>query len=282
MASKIRQPRRIQIALLLTITACKGSDMPSSEMAARENPVITRETWQSLASKKIFFGHQSVGAEIIDGIKTLAAQSGGELKIVKSQVPTSVQGPAFVESAIGENGDPRSKTRAFAQIMKSGFGEEGGIALFKFCFLDVDPGTDPDALFREYRATISEVQQAYPRLQIVHVTLPLTRAENPPLALVKTILKRPSQRDLDARRHRFNELLRKEYTGSAPIFDLARIESTRADGTRSSFQRAGETVYSLAPEWTYDGGHLNEAGRKVAATELVQLLAQVKHDTGDN
>jgi hypothetical protein len=249
-----RTMRSFQALLLLTITACQGSDMPSVETAGQDNSVITREMWESVAGKKIFFGHQSVGAEIVDGVRSLAASSGGaELKIVKSQAPATVQGPAFVETAIGENGDPSSKTRAFAEIMNAGYGQEGGIALFKFCFLDVDPSTDADALFNEYRTTIAELQRTYPRLQIVHVTIPLTTAESGPVALVKTVLNRSSKREQNVRRHRFNELLRKEYAGSAPIFDLALIESTRADGTRSSFERDGATVHALASEWTYDG-----------------------------
>ena len=67
-------------------------------------------------------------------------------------------------------------------------------------------------------------------------------------------------------RNQFNEILRKEYEGKAPIFDLAKIESTYPDG---------KTSYSMVPDYTYDGGHLNETGRKKAAEQLLVLLANI-------
>ena len=55
-----------------------------------------------------------------------------------------------------------------------------------------------------------------------------------------------------------NDLLRSEYVGQLSFFDLARIEATSLNGNISSFSKDGETYLTLANEYTYDGGHLNE------------------------
>ena len=58
-----------------------------------------------------------------------------------------------------------------------------------------------------------------------------------------------------------------------PVYDLARMESTFADGKRSSFTKDGKTYHSLVPDYTRDGGHLNETGREIAAEQLLILMA---------
>jgi len=63
--------------------------------------------------------------------------------------------------------------------------------------------------------------------------------------------------------------------GVVNIFDLAKIESTFPDGRRASFTKDGKTYYSMVPDYTYDGGHLNELGRKIAAEQLLFLLANL-------
>ncbi len=60
-----------------------------------------------------------------------------------------------------------------------------------------------------------------------------------------------------------------------PFFDIAKIESTFPDGTRSTFTKDGKTYYSMVPEYTHDGGHLNEMGRKKVAKQFLLLLANL-------
>lgn len=230
--------------------------------------------WDRLAAKTIFFGHQSVGANIIDGIRDLmAADASPPIRIVQTTDPASVNGPALVEFLVGRNGEPGSKVTAFTGALDAGIGRAGGIALFKYCYVDVVPGTDVVGMFEEYRAAMHAARTRYPALTIVHVTLPLTTAEGDVKALAKRVLRRPSNRDLNAQRGRYNELLLREYDGREPIFDLARIESTRPDGSRARLGRGAEMTYALASEYTTDGGHLNELGRRAAAAELLSLLA---------
>ena len=235
---------------------------------------INERQWQSLAAKKIYFGHQSVGGNIIQGITELMAEDPRiQLRIVDATDPASVQGPALVQSHIGRNGDPRSKNDAFAAVLDRGMGRQGGIAMYKYCYLDIEASTDVQQMFDEYRTGITALRAKYPALTIVHITAPLTTVETPLKLLVKQVLGRPTGRDLNAKRNQFNDLLRQEYGRTSPVFDLARVESTRPDGSRAFFVRRSDTVSMLAPELTSDGGHLNAAGRRAAAEQLLVLLA---------
>ena len=227
-----------------------------------------------LEERKIFFGHQSVGDNILQGIRDLIADDPRlKLKIVNSSDPESVPGPALVESHIGENGNPQSKDEVLATILSKGMGKQGGIAMYKYCFVDIDASTDVRQMFYHYRSGIDALKLKYPSLKIVHITVPLMTVEPAMKAWIKSLLGRPTARDADAKRNAFNDLLRQTYTGIDPIFDLAEVESTHADGSRSFFLLGNEKIYTLAPEFTTDGGHLNERGRRVAAERLLLVLA---------
>jgi hypothetical protein len=240
--------------------------------------------WRAIAAKRIYFGHQSVGANILDGIRQLAAgHPGAALRIVSSRDPAAVSGPALIESPVGENGNPRSKDADFVAAMERGFGQAGGVAMYKYCYVDTDAATNPDQLFAAYQRTAASLRAKYPQLTLVHITLPLTSltaAAEPPLKrFAKQALGRPTNQDWaaaqNAIRHQYNTSLRAAYLGKAPVFDLARLESTHADGTRCTVTAGGRTVECLAPEWTDDGGHLNAAAQYMVARELLALLAAV-------
>lgn len=76
-------------------------------------------------------------------------------------------------------------------------------------------------------------------------------------------------------RDTFNDMIRNEYAGRAPIFDLARIESTYPDGNRECINMDGKIYYALAGVYTDDGAHLNNLGSKVVAAELLVLLSSL-------
>jgi hypothetical protein len=197
------------------------------------------------------------------------------LNIVKSADPQSVPGPAFVEFNIGDNGNPRSKIDAFTAVLDKGMGAQGGIAMFKLCFVDIDSATDIPKLAAAYRDAIAALKKKYPLLEIVHITVPLTAPEPLAKAWVKTLLGRTTRLDLNVKREEFNELLRRAYTGTDPIFDLAQVESTHIGGSRSYFMQGNQRIYTLAAEFSADGGHLNEVGRRRAAEQLLVLLASM-------
>lgn len=233
----------------------------------------------SLSTKKIFFGHQSVGDNILQGVRdVMAGDPRLKINIVTSADPQSVPGFAFVETHIGANRNPQSKDQAFAAILDKGFGAQGGIALYKYCYIDFSPTTDVQQVFENYRKGITEVKRKYPSLTIVHATVPLTAEETKGTVKeqIKRVLRRVIGRDPNIKRNRFNQLLRQAYEGKDPIVDIAEVESTHADGTRSYFLRGAEKIYTLAAEFTTDGGHLNETGRRAVAAKLLFVLANAR------
>ena len=235
---------------------------------------VSEAAWNALAGTKVFFGHQSVGGNILDGVRAVLAEHPRiGLRIVESGDPASLAGGALVHAFIGTNGVPQSKLEAFDSILAGGLGPAGGIAMYKYCFLDITAATDVGAMFRAYRDNIARLHAAHPELRFIHITSPLTVNGNPLKNLIKRVLGKPTAADFNVRRNEYNRLLRSEYESREPIFDLARIESTRADGTREYFLRAKDSVFTLAPEFTDDGAHLNARGRQVAAEQFLILLA---------
>ncbi len=243
-------------------------------LAAPTQLDLTDQQIARIASKKIFFGHQSVGNNIVDGIKDLAVTDARlKINIVKSADPQSIPGPAFVEFDIGQNRDPKSKNNAFKDILAKGMGQQGGFVLFKYCYIDIDASTNVQQMFESYRNEISFLKGSYPALRIIHVTVPLTTVDWGVKTWIKGIVGRPTAQDANVKRNEFNRLLRQAYATVDPIFDLADIESTRPDGSRSYFKRGDQIVFTLAPEYTTDGGHLNELGRRATAAGLLHTLS---------
>lgn len=240
---------------------------------AHEADILNDQQISRLQTKKIFFGHQSVGANILQGIRDMMDEDHRlKLNLVTSADPQSTAGPAFIDSLIGENRDPRSKDKAFADILAKGMGSQGGIAMYKYCYVDIGLDTDVRQLFENYRREITDLRAKYPSLIVVHITVPLTTDDTGLKTWVKTVIGRPTSRDVNLKRNQFNTLLR-EYYATEPMFDLAQVESTHPDGSRSYVMSQGQKVYTLAPELTTDGDHLNHAGRRAAAQQLLQVLA---------
>jgi acetyltransferase-like isoleucine patch superfamily enzyme len=260
--------------LLVPALACGDSRVIAVTEMASINPAEPVRL-DHLRKTTVFFGHQSVGANILDGIRELAGENAGlSLEVIRADQPRSVKTPALVEANIGRNSDPQSKADAFVAALRGGLGPDGGIALYKYCYLDVRHDTNVDDLFRSYRRTVETVRAMHPEITLVHVTIPLTADEGGMRRLAKFVLRKPSSRDLNVKRNAYNELLRRTFSPKDPVFDLARIESTRSDGTRSYFRSARDTVYTLASQYTDDGGHLNRLGRSAAARELLRVLAE--------
>ena len=205
------------------------------------DPVL-HASLQRVAHERVFFGHQSVGANILQGVKELSAKEGVPVFIKDQLVP--------------EIGDPLRK-------------------LLKFCYVDINANTDAGALFDQYRRAVNELRAGNPRTVFVHATLALTTVQTGPKAWVKRLLGRSAYGTVEnVRRDEYNRLLRATYAGREPIFDLARIESTAPDGTLVTVTWDGVTAPALSPEYSADGGHLNARGRLLAAREFITVLAQ--------
>lgn len=214
-----------------------------------------------VAQQRILFGHQSVGANVLQGLEKLAGRENARLRV------TSVR--------VAENRQPLRKLRSFEQALASS-GERPTVALLKFCYVDIAADTDAEGLFGEYRAMLARLRAAHPGTVFVHVTLPLTTVQCGPKALAKRLLGRHPYGTLEnLRREEYNALLRAAYRGREAIFDLAQVESTAPDGAAVTVTWKGRRAPALAPRYTDDGGHLNAAGGLRAARELVRVLAGI-------
>ena len=220
--------------------------------------IFLASSFSAAAEPRVYFGHQSVGANILQGVKELGPTTGLRLSIK--------------DEFLAENGDPLRKLQNFKAAV--GEGSRFDIALIKFCYVDVDAETDARALFEHYRATIAELRAKNPHTVFVHATLPLTTVQTGPKALVKRVLGRAPYGTVEnVRREEYNRLLRATYAGREPIFDLARLESIAPDGTSVTVSWDGATVPAMSLAYTEDGGHLNAKGRAMAAQEFVRVLA---------
>ncbi len=217
-----------------------------------------------LSGKAIYFGHRSVGQNVMDGVRTLlSANTGAEPRVVTTSSAASMGVGIWAEALNGQNLDPIGKINAFGTTMDAGVGAVVDVAFFKFCWVDFEDesahfvaGGTVQSLFDAYRAKVDALAAAYPGVTIVHVTAPLT---------TDTYVDAPR----NPRREAYNDLVRGAYGGVAPVFDLALLESTDPSGNRVS----GRYGYALYPGYSSDGGHLNAAGQDKLARALVALLA---------
>ena len=264
--------------ILILITSCNGGEMTEKPTEFSSIKDIPTSAWERLAQKKIYFGHQSVGNNIIEGIQDLMKEHPEiKLNIVKTIDPVDFKGGIFAHSSIGKNDAPKSKIDAFADYMKKGIGNKSDIAFFKFCFADIIGTTDVNDVFRSYRNTMSELKELYPKTTFVHVTVPLVTTNKSIKAWIKRMLGRKDIwfYDGNIKRNELNRLILDEYSGSEPVFDLAEVESTYPNGRREIFKEGSNVYYAMVPEFTKDAGHLNEEGRGRAAEQLLILLASL-------
>lgn len=268
--------KTLRIAPVLLVLACQGDRVNHAGAAGAAPATVPPGSLAGLAQKRIYFGHQSVGYNIVDGIAAVAKEHGEPgLQLVEARSPDALARPAFAHSTNGRNHEPLSKIQAFAEAIEGGLGATTDVAMFKFCYVDFTPETDHEQLFAEYRSTMARLRESYPDVRFVHVTVPLTVVQTGPKAFVKKLLGKPIWgAQANVVREKFNELMRKEYAGKAPLFDLAAVEATLADGRTVTFEDAGARHRALAPEYASDGKHLNAEGARWAAVHLLRTLAQ--------
>jgi hypothetical protein len=210
---------------------------------------------QTLASRAVYFGHQSVGYNIMSGVEALAAAASTAPRVQETADPALIGRGVFAHAGNGSNGDPMGKTAAFRASISGGIGGKADIAFFKYCYVDFDASTNIAVVFADYQSTMAALRSSYPGVRFVHVTVPLMTASN----------------GGNGPREQFSELLRQAYAGKEPLFDLAEVESTRPDGT----SELSNGIRALVPSYSSDGGHLNTSGAEVVAKALVVYLASL-------
>lgn len=235
-----------------------------------------KEDLKVLGEERVFFGHQSVGNNILEGLGEIIKENPEtRFNVLNWTDSLPLTQNFFIGGFIGENLNPRSKFDDYARMVEKLSHANLSIALMKLCFLDVTQQADVDQIFSEYVSTIEFLKQKYPSITFVHVTVPLTAEADIVRRIYRSLRGRTINHVADnGARERYNEKLRRRFA-SEPIFDLAVVESTHPNGIREGRHAASGEYFSLVKEYASDEGHLNEYGRKIIARELVRTLAQV-------
>ena len=249
--------------LMFILTACGLKEKLPNAQIDDSLQKISRTELNNIMNKKIIFGHQSVGGNILSGLELIGEQD-NKLKF------NIIQDPDFSKLNIGVlghfkcglNKEPYSKIKDFKDKIENNYGGKVDIAFMKFCYIDIFEDTDIEMLFSEYTNMLDSLENKFPEIIFIHVTIPLRVHENK-----KNIL-----------RHQYNEMLRKKYSGIEPIFDIAQVESTKPDGDKVLFKWEGEQYPKLYKGYASDAGHLNKPGQWYAAKELILTLNNVVNE----
>jgi len=229
----------------------------------------------TVAAARVYFGHQSVGGNILDGLEEL--QRGLDpprVRVVElgSTGATESDG-ILLHTKVGRNEQPATKCEDFRRILDRELRGLIDVALFKFCYIDFSDNSDAGAIFDVYSRTMDDLKRRYPRVAFVQVTAPLRTVDRGAGVWIRELLgRRNRSKHANARRAEFNRLLKERYPAD-PVFDLAASMSTWPDGRRESFRMNGSTYFALVPAYTDDGGHLNAVGRTHVAAAFVRAIA---------
>lgn len=248
--------------LVLLGAAALSVGSPSGRSEEQDvTQTISKAEIETAAKKRIVFGHQSVGRNILEGASRIAKEQGVELNVVETRRPPA-EGAGVFHFGVGENGDPKSKIDDYAGVVGGADFPNADIALVKLCYVDMNAGADGVALAKSYAGALEKLQKEHPATRFVAVTSPLTTVQTGPKAWVKGVMGRPTGEQENEVRQKFNEYLRQQF-GPGRIFDLAKIES---EGSVSK-------APSLRGDLTDDGGHLNEKGQRLAGAAFLKLIA---------
>jgi len=262
----------IFVCLIFSSTSAIGSEKGESMFD------LNKDSVGFLLHERIFFGHQSVGENILNGIEMVAPNFKDHTYDMKNLSINDYSKSGLFHSRIGNNHDPKSKIAEFDRIVRERFNGKLDIAFVKLCFVDINRDSDIVAIFDYYKKTLQDLEETYPNIKFVHFTLPLrTNAETWKTKLKKLLGRGNLWEYADnIKRNQYSQLLLDEYQGKEPVFDLSKIESTDLDGKRVTFTVNGQTYYALADELSTDGGHLNEQGSRIVASNLLEFLFELK------
>jgi len=266
-------------ALICTmLTACQNQDIERNELEPMTENI--QQNLKLIGNSRMYFGHMSVGANVIDGIRDIASETqNSHINIIERGSTDSFPESFFLHSPIGENTKPVSKCIDFKNVIRTELAGKIDYALFKFCYVDFNEDTNVEAVFKDYSNIMDELIANYPDITFIHVTTPLRSIDSGPGVWIREILGRENKSKIkNMQRNRFNKMLRAKY-GDRPILDLAAAESTYLDGSRHTFKYKGDTVYyAMIDDYTDDGGHLNELGRRKVASDFIAGIANIIRD----
>lgn len=276
---KVRSRRKVWLAGVMAALLAGGAMLlwQGKEPTGTASVKITEpdsDDLREFASTRVFFGHQSVGGNVISGVApTFEAAGRSAPAVVETRESPSAELGVLAHAYVGANGDPLGKFRDFAEIVNGPLGDGVDVALMKLCYVDVVASTDVNAVFAAYSAMMAELERKHPSVRFLYTTVPLS-TDRRWKAVVKSWIGRDDQMGPadNIARERYNELVRARYGSSGRLYDIAAVEATMRDApTRRNSD--GRTYYVLNDALAADPGHLNELGSRLAAAELIRMVA---------
>lgn len=226
--------------------------------------------WQALEKKRVVFGNQAVGYNILNGVTRLADQNGLKIDIHEQRTAPVAQGIGYF--TIGKNGDPMSKIQGFATAIDADTAQGADIARMKLCYVDFNAATNARQVANDY---IASLESRHQDTHFAAVTAPLIAVQTGPKARIKKLMSKQPRVYLDNARHaEFNALLREQYLAAGRLFDLARAEAG-SSGKHCMANVDGQAVQALCPELTDDGGHLNEREQVLVVTAFLRFVSSL-------
>jgi hypothetical protein len=254
-------PAALAGVMLASHPACSNSDQTQGQAVS-----VTKAEIETASKRRVVFAHQSVGENILDGVRVLAKEQGVALNIVEGRRAPGSE-PGIYHFKVGENGDPSGKISDYAKTLNAASFGQAEIALVKLCYVDFNQQSDAASLAKSYVSAIRSLEKTYPSTRFVAVTSPLTAIPGGPKAWVKKMIGRTSPDLVDnAKRKEFNDLLRREFDGKH-LLDIARLEAETTAG------EDGKPIEAMRRDLTNDGGHLNGEGQRVVGAAFIKMLA---------
>lgn len=108
--------KRYIAILSLIIISCSQNKEPFNMNKEQFKPLVNIADIKKIASKKIYFGHMSVGYNIIDAFESIVPAGSG-LTLMETCDSKNFNKPVFAHSKNGENKKPETKISAFVEKM---------------------------------------------------------------------------------------------------------------------------------------------------------------------
>lgn len=263
---------------VLTFAGCSDAVVKPVDQKFTRIADLPDEKLAALSEKSFYFAHQSVGVNTIDGLKMILPENPRvKLNIVEGAGSALARPGVFLHSNVGKNRFPGTKIDEFVNNIDQSLGGKVDAAFLKFCYVDMEQAGNPAELFQSYKASVSALKAKHPGTTFVHFTLPIKSIPTDMKTRIKDALGMSiEEKEDNKKRADFNQLIRQEYAGKEPIFDIAHLESiSPVTGKVYGFKDSDRIVEVMAPDNTNDGGHLTESGKRWIAEQLVVFLAQL-------
>jgi hypothetical protein len=265
---------KVAVWALIAVLLSACSDLIQTRGKTMTATTVSKTQLDTFAQTRTFFGHQSVGGNILSGVPRLYEDAGlAPPAVVETRYAPGGRG-FLAHTHIGNNGDPVGKINDFTAVLDGGMADAVDVAVLKLCYVDITQTTDVDAIFAAYSSAIDRLAKTHPNLRLVYTTVPLTTEPSLKRRIKALLTGQPPTDPADnVARERYNTLVRERYSASGRLFDIALVESTTASAKRTTGEHEGRIYYALDRDLAADPGHLNETGSERAAEEFIRVVS---------